>query len=165
MSFPADAVQRFFDNVSPEPNSGCWLWTASTTVDGYGNFTVQGKPVRAHRFSYELHRGPLGEMQCLHHCDTPPCVNPQHLFTGTHRDNMADRHRKGRDSKYVGVSQPGEENPMAKLTWEIVREIRREVAAGSKQAHMAKRFGVDRATVCYVVSGRIWRDDHYARTG
>lgn len=87
---------RFWDKVSPEPNSGCWLWTGSVAPGGYGQFWL-GKLHRCTRlvFAHLLEVDP-GEMHVLHRCDNPPCCNPDHLRLGSHSDNMLDMHAKGR---------------------------------------------------------------------
>lgn len=84
----------------PEPNTGCWLWLSGTN-NGYGIlslYEVYGRrTVLAHRASWEFHRGPIPEGLCvLHRCDTPPCINPAHLFLGTIADNTHDMIAKGR---------------------------------------------------------------------
>ena len=98
---PRPMEERFWEKVSPEPNTGCWLWTGSTS-GGYGRLmeTEERRLVAAHRFSYELHFGDPGDLQVCHHCDTPACVNPQHFFLGTQSDNVQDCLRKGR--AYIG---------------------------------------------------------------
>lgn len=86
---PMPVHDRFMEKVSPEPNSGCWLWTACANELGYGFFTWKGYSERAHRVAYELFVGPIPEGTELDHlCRLPSCVNPQHLEAVTHRVNM-----------------------------------------------------------------------------
>lgn len=95
---PRSLDERFWEKVSPEPNSGCWLWVAGRNTSGYGTIKCRPGGTRsATRISWELAFGstPSGLFVC-HRCDTPSCVNPGHLFLGTHRDNMLDAVRKGR---------------------------------------------------------------------
>lgn len=76
---------------------GCWNWTKSRTPEGYGHLHIHCKYWYAHRFSWVLHYGNIPEhLHVLHKCDNPGCVNPEHLFLGTHQDNMHDRDLKGR---------------------------------------------------------------------
>lgn len=99
------AIERFTDLYVPEPNSGCWLWTGGSLGSmGYGAFSPAGATfkvrgvVYAHRFAYEHFVGPVPAGLCvLHRCDTPPCVNPDHLFLGTQLENVRDMMAKGRD--------------------------------------------------------------------
>jgi len=90
-------AERFWDFVYPEPNTGCWLWGGSVDSSGYGVLRVGGLGKRATHLSLELHGIKRGAgLHALHRCDMPPCVNPEHLFVGTHKDNMRDRAAKGR---------------------------------------------------------------------
>jgi hypothetical protein len=88
----------------PEPNTGCWLWLQPDIRGGrisYGHFRIDRRPMGAHRASWLLYRGeiPAGA-HVLHRCDTPSCVNPDHLFLGTHDDNMRDMAQKGRSQRH-----------------------------------------------------------------
>lgn len=84
-------IESFEEKISPEPNSGCWLWTGFEYGNGYGGVKRRPRVILAHRYAWELFVGEIPDsMNVLHRCDTPKCVNPQHLFLGTHLDNMRD---------------------------------------------------------------------------
>ena len=89
-------IERFTARV--EKSSGCWMWTGAKTSAGYGNFTTaDSRNVLAHRYSFEQEHGPIKDGAIiLHECDTPACVNPNHLRAGTQSDNMQDMVDKGR---------------------------------------------------------------------
>lgn len=142
--------QRFWSKVVVA--DGCWYWTASVNSAGYGRISWQGVPKLAHRVSWELHYGaiPSGLLVC-HHCDNPPCVNPEHLFLGTKLDNSIDMVAKGRSPKACG-----EKSGMAKLTASQVADIRRLVRSGETQVFVASIYGVHPAHVSRLVNRKRW---------
>lgn len=90
---------RFIEKVEKIPIAGCWLWIGTVNYWGYGHFYELNpkKIVKAHRKSYELYKGPIPDGMCVcHKCDVRSCVNPDHLFLGTHKDNVHDMINKGR---------------------------------------------------------------------
>lgn len=92
-----DLWSRFEGKVSPEPNSGCWLWTGATDRNGYGQLRCDRKSRMATHISVEMSGRAIEAGQVVRHkCDNPACVNPGHLLTGTQADNMADMVSRGR---------------------------------------------------------------------
>lgn len=139
-------MKRFWNKV--EKTNTCWLWTASKSHNGYGVIWIKDiGNVRVHRFSWELHVGPIPDGLCvLHKCDVPACVNPEHLFLGTRKDNAADMVKKGRS--LVGVR-----NSNAKLTPDIIVLIR---AATGSMDQIAERFDVCQRTICQIRNRKTW---------
>ena len=145
----ATSEERFWHKV--KKTDGCWEWLAHKDKDGYGNFKVKGKTVSAHRFSYELHTGEIPQgLFVLHKCDNPSCVNPDHLFLGTHQDNMNDMVNKDR-------SDHGEKVNTAKLSEMKVREIVKRFKDGLRNVDIAREYGVTRQNVRSIRLGRTWK--------
>jgi hypothetical protein len=149
---------RFWKYV--EKTDSCWVWTGLAKTRGYGRISraIDKKPhyFLAHRYSWMLRHGPIPDGQhVLHKCDTPVCVNPDHLFLGTHQENMADMWAKGRQN--LKVRQRGEARHNAKLNAESVKEIRRLTAAGERRADIAARFHVSKSLVNQVARGDWWK--------
>ena len=141
-------VSYFWSKVVKSTN--CWIWTGHVDrKTGYGRFTR--RHLSAHRFSYELAYGsiPEGLMVC-HRCDVPACVRPDHLFTGSSRDNMLDAAQKDR-------TLYGERNAFHRLTADAVRQAREAYAKGASSAVLAEGLGVRRCTIQDVLRGRSWR--------
>jgi hypothetical protein len=141
-------LDRFMDKVSPEPNSGCWLWTSSVDSTGYGTFWKDRTAQKAHRLSYQIHRGdiPAG-MQVCHKCDNPLCVNPDHLFVGTLQDNMKDRNAKRRNAK-------GERIWKAKLNEQDIVDIR---ASDESGVSLGRKYGVGSGVISRIKLKRAWK--------
>ena len=92
----SNLIARFNNNFIVSI-SGCWLWTGFKSTTGYGVLQVDGKKIKAHRISYEIYKKQIPQgMSVLHKCDVRECVNPDHLFIGTHQDNMKDMVEKRR---------------------------------------------------------------------
>lgn len=148
--------ERFWANVSPEPNSGCWLWMGAATSAGYGVLSVDGHLVLAHRFAFELATGrpPDPRLKVCHRCDTPPCVNGDHVFEGTDLDNHLDCRTKGR-FKASRVLR-GEEHPNATINEATVRSIRRLRVQGLTRAAIAKRLDLKPSHVKAILTAKSW---------
>jgi len=150
-------VDRFWKHV--HKTEDCWEWTSRLTKKGYGRFAVSQKRLAAHRASWFLHYGPIPEgMFVCHHCDNPKCIRPDHLFLGTHRDNMRDMARKGRAIKgRKGPPRWGQGNPNAKLTEADVLQIRRAYKNGGvTQCSLGTLYGVHRTAISDILIGRTW---------
>lgn len=144
--------RRFWAKVEKLASEcGCWLWSGGLNKCGYGTTNINKVSVLAHRLSFVLNVGPISpDRPCiLHRCDTPSCVNPDHLFAGTMADNTADRDRKKRQ-------QMGQKNPSAKLTPLAVRVIRR-LHPRSSTYKIAKIFNVGHTAIWEVVTGVAWK--------
>ena len=135
-------IERFNKFVQPIPFSGCWIWMGSIHPEGYGRFGVGNITLGAHRVSYRLHRGEIGNMSVCHSCDVPSCVNPDHLFLGTNLDNIKDKQEKGRAAK--------------KLTKQSAFAMRDELKNGATLNSMAKKYNVSRAMVVRIKQNKNW---------
>lgn len=148
------ATRRFWMHVDRRGPDDCWPWTGPADRLKYGKIGDGRSKILAHRFSYELHYGPIPVGLCVcHHCDTPACVNPAHLFLGTRTDNMADKVQKGRQR---GGKMPGAANPSAKLADEDVRQIRILHGQGMTGVTLADRFNVSTSTISVIVRRIKW---------
>ena len=144
--------EKFLARVRQDAATGCWLWTAHINGDGYGQMYFRGQLRAAHRASWILFRGkiPAGKIVC-HRCDVRACVNPEHLFLGTHGENAADKKRKDR-------STFGTKSPCCKLNAEAVLKIRTLLAEDRYyMTEIARMFGVSCTTVSAIKRGKRWR--------
>jgi len=156
---PEDLVVRLCRKYEDGPN-GCMNWTGHVGQNGYGQIGVgsrrdgTGRAEYAHRLSAHLFKGfDLNSPLCvLHKCDNPRCINPDHLFIGTHADNRVDCVSKGRHNPPVG-----ERGGLSKLTDDDVRDIRRFRANGAQIKDIAKEYGLCCATVGEAVRRQTWK--------
>lgn len=133
----------------------CWLWTGFKPL-GYGQIYSDGKRYGAHRFSFLLTHGHIsGGMNICHHCDNPACVNPEHLFEGTDKDNSQDALKKGR--LYIAKN---EQHKRSKLTWDNVNEIRRLHNLGTSKGEIGLKFGLTKQNVMSIVNNKTWKSSH-----
>lgn len=145
-----DLSERFERQFVPEPTSGCWLWTGALNTQGYGMIGVGKKQPLAHRVSWQLFKGQIPDRLCvLHRCDNPVCVNPEHLFLGTKKDNAVDMFVKGR-----APDRRGSKHHNSKLTDADIVRIRTSKLSG---AEMARELGVRSATVSGIRLGKSWK--------
>ncbi len=140
---------RFWLRV--EKADGCWRW-AGPLYKGYGRLWHNGATIRAHRASWIVHFGeiPDGVLVC-HHCDNPSCVNPAHLYLGTHRENMDDKIRRNRCAR---LDRKGEKAGRARLTSESVLAIR---ADRRKHNQIAAAYRVHPTTICDIKRRKSWK--------
>lgn len=161
--FTPAQIERFWARVNR--NLGCWEWIGYRLPKGYGAMYLAARPrlpggrkrypavASAHRFSWELHNGPIpAGLHVLHKCDNPPCVRPDHLWLGTNGDNVRDMVAKGRGN-HQGF--PGESHPVAKLTEHRVETVRARFRAFLK-VH-AEEYGVTTTLIRSVILGRAWK--------
>ena len=163
-------IQQRFDARTEKTEAGCWLWRGERSWQGYGRIRLFGgarrwRWISAHRLSWELHRGPVPDGQCVcHTCDVRACVRPDHLFLGTHRANMLDaaKKRRMRSGEQHGLrlhperAARGERNARAVLTERQVIAIREIARSGIDLSLIAAACGVAPTTVGDIVRRRRW---------
>jgi hypothetical protein len=136
----------FEERYTPEPNTGCWLWTGAVGSKGYGHLTVNMKTVAAHRYSLELATGQKSDRLVLHSCDTPICVNPRHLRYGTQLENIQEASRKGR------LYKKGRPSMLSNTQAAEVQRLWAETPM--KQSEIAEMFQVSTHAVWYAIHNR-----------
>ena len=154
-------MNRFTEKFIPEPMSGCWLWIGAIKRDP--RYRTNDRPLfhvgsrvtkrlrPASHVAWELYHHPMPADMCvLHTCDNPMCVNPDHLFLGTRIDNVRDMDAKGRRRNGPRL---GERNHAAKITADIVQNIRQSVEKG---AVLAKRYGLSSSTITNIRHRQSW---------
>lgn len=148
---------RFWPKVDCRGPDECWPWTASCRRSGHGQIAIGSTTIGAHRASWIIHHGPVPEgLFVCHHCDNPPCVNPAHLFLGTHDDNMADMRAKSRGVVPAPAVMRGTVNPNSKIDEATVSEIRRRRQSGETVRSVAASVGLSPAQISRIANGKRW---------
>lgn len=152
MDVTREWIERFNAKWKLNAESGCWEWTAALYTSGYGQIKVPRKRIQAqaHRLSYAIHKGPIPQGQyVLHRCDNRKCVNPEHLFLGTKKDNAQDMVAKGRHC--FGEKQAG-----AKLTAKHVHVALELIRLGVKQIRIAQMLDISPMELSRIKRGERW---------
>lgn len=148
-----ETLSRFMKWVCPTTtiHGECWTWVGSKNAHGYGRFGINGKNYYAHRIAWQIKHGDIPDgMSVCHKCDRTSCVNPNHLFLGSQKDNLNDASTKGRTSR-------GSHRPKAKLREGQIKEIILLKSQGIKQKQIALKFGVGQATISRIVHRTKWK--------
>lgn len=151
--------QRLIHHGWTVTDSGCWEWNGSRTHPdnprrSYGRLTVSRKAIPAHRVAYETWVGEIPEGHVVRHkCDNPPCINPEHLETGTHQQNAVDREKRSNPRRLTG-----EKNPGSKLTLSEVEDIRWICGMGAALGPVAEAFGVGKTAIFHIYKRNTWRN-------
>lgn len=161
MPFPTPK-QRLLASFERKGQDECWPWTGHMDVGGYGFFWRgrRSRPHRthAHRVLYQMRYGPIPPgLQACHHCDNRRCVNPRHIFLGTHKDNADDRERKGRGNHPKGkpnFKNRGSGNGNSRVTENDLVRIRAMLANGIKNCEVAREFKISPACVSLIKTGK-----------
>lgn len=141
----------------------CWVWKGALTRDGYGQVMYHGRGRGAHRLAWELTNGPVPDGKyVLHHCDNPPCINPEHLWVGTQKDNMLDcatKDRTGRGGWAHGnrKTKNGIRRGGVKLSKDDIFKIREMLASGKfSLAQIGKKFDTVQSHIYQIKTGKCW---------
>lgn len=133
MKLNTKQLTNFWSYVDKTAPNGCWKWLGSWSGEDYGIFGVNGKLKRVHRISWILVNGAIPDgLDILHKCDNRRCLNPDHLFIGTHQDNMTDKSEKYR-AKYNGLCKRGHDN------WKVTSEGHRHCRTCLSIANKVKK--------------------------
>lgn len=147
-------AERFRERYTVMP-SGCWHWDSIGDKGRAGKFSINGEAIYASRASFILHKGDPGKLHVCHTCDNGLCVNPDHLFLGTHLDNMRDMVQKGRKPKGRETNTfLGSSHPTTKLSESDVLEMR---ASSKSMKDLASQYGISYSAVYAIIQRRNWK--------
>lgn len=141
-------IASFWNKVAITSKEECWLWLGCKNKRGYGSVRINYLMLRANRVSYFIANGPfLDSLLICHRCDNPQCVNPNHLFSGTHTQNVRDMIEKGRDEYQSGL------NP------DKIRSIRALYSSGTRTMQsICDQFGIAMGTCSFIINRKTWKD-------
>ena len=153
-------IERFWSYVDKRGPDDCWLWKGGRCKARYPHFLIgnkKGSERKVHRISFFLANGRDAKPLTLHTCDTTQCVNPNHLFEGTGKDNSDDMMRKGRYTFNHKIgNRKRTEHPRARFTEDQIAFVREQHSKGVTQASLAQQFGVAHGTIWWIVRGKTW---------
>ena len=159
-----ERLSIFWNKVNK--TDGCWTWKASKNGLGYGKFCIGHQKLElAHRVSWRIYNGEIPfQKLILHKCDNPSCVNPNHLFLGSHKDNSLDASYKRRMAfglrngmyTHPETRTTGERNAQAKLKWDGIKKIRKMVLSGKTYGFISEVFGVTTSCIGKIARKERW---------
>lgn len=137
-----EELERYWSKVDVAAPGECWNWKASKSLQGYGQIVIRYKRYKAHRIAWYLANGNFPKKLCVcHHCDNPSCVNPDHLFLGSHQNNMSDASHKGRMSK-LSIEDIGDIRWLQLYKWSV--------------QDLAAEFCVPAQSIQDILDGKTW---------
>jgi len=151
MTYNKDNLQKRIKANSIVSKNNCWVWSKSLSKTGYGDMCVyKEKSHAAHRWSYLVFNGeiPKGKLVC-HSCDNRSCVNPEHLFLGTHKENCLDMHKKGR-----WCDRKGEKHPLSKFIDKDIKYIFKLNRSGLSQTQIGNKLGVNQSVISRILNNK-----------
>ena len=153
-----EARKRIVGKISIDHKIGCWNWTGCTQGNGYARVTFRLTTMGAHRLAYMAFKGPIAHgLDVCHRCDNRKCVNPDHLFLGTRKENMEDCVKKGRNAKGAMIrARRGEKSAFSKLITQQVIDIRMLAENGASSAYLAASYGVSVDNIRRILRRDTW---------
>ena len=147
------SIDLMFSYINKNAENSCWEWTRCLSNKGYAVFNVKNKMILVHRFMYEKFKNKISnKMSVCHSCDNPKCVNPEHLFLGTHKENIIDCIKKGRDKK-----ARGERQRKCSISEKTAIEIKTKFKEGKTIKEIYHLFDCSYQTVWNICKNRSWK--------